>query len=66
MHADIDGPLPINASSISQPIPIDFNGDMKIDLLGMTPTSRTDPEKSLRIWQNVWNFSDAQSPLFNL
>jgi integrin alpha FG-GAP repeat containing protein 1 len=54
-------PLSVPPSSLSQPIPIDTNGDMKIDLLGIP--SR---ESSFKVWQNVWNASQPHSPLFDL
>ncbi|KAF8894778.1 hypothetical protein BD779DRAFT_1609403 [Infundibulicybe gibba] len=50
-------------SALPQPVPIDVNGDMKIDLLGMTPSSAGN-SRPLRAWQNVWNASEESSPLF--
>ncbi|KAF7298495.1 hypothetical protein MKEN_01374600 [Mycena kentingensis (nom. inval.)] len=58
---DTSQPLSIPASTLSQPIPIDVDGDMRIDLLGMTPSSQ-----GLQVWLNVWNASDAHSPLFKV
>ncbi|KII89322.1 hypothetical protein PLICRDRAFT_109686 [Plicaturopsis crispa FD-325 SS-3] len=49
-------------STLSQPIPIDANGDMKIDLLGVTPAS----PNSFQLWQNIWNASDPQSSVFSV
>ncbi|KAF9265836.1 hypothetical protein L218DRAFT_956809 [Marasmius fiardii PR-910] len=56
--------LTLPSSSLSQPLPIDLNGDMKIDLLGMTADSQTSDK--LQVWENIWNSSDTQSPLFKL
>ncbi|KAF7352408.1 T-cell immunomodulatory protein [Mycena venus] len=58
---DTSNPLSVPASALPQPIPIDVDGDMKIDLLGMSPSSQ-----GLQVWQNVWNASDPLSPLFNV
>ncbi|KAF9009509.1 hypothetical protein BDQ17DRAFT_1348231 [Cyathus striatus] len=61
---DVTKPISVPASSLAQPIPIDIDGDMKIDLLGITPASRgTTP---LQVWQNVWNASQSDSQLFDL
>ncbi|KAJ6515434.1 hypothetical protein C8R45DRAFT_956505 [Mycena sanguinolenta] len=57
---DTSNPLSVPASALPQPIPIDVDGDMKIDLLGMAPDS------SLQVWQNVWNASEPLSPLFTV
>ena len=59
--ADIHKPFNLPPSSIPQPIPVDVDGDMKIDLLGI-PASST----KLQIWQNVFNMSEPNSPLFKL
>ncbi|KAJ7581491.1 hypothetical protein C8J56DRAFT_833576 [Mycena floridula] len=55
-----DRPLPMSPSSVAQPIPIDLNGDMRIDLLGADPTS-----KSLQVWNNVWS-PGTPNQLFNI
>ncbi|KAI0045090.1 integrin alpha N-terminal domain-containing protein [Auriscalpium vulgare] len=55
-------PIPVPASTLSQPIPLDIDGDMKIDLLGVQPG---DPPV-LKIWQNVWNSSTGSGPLYTL
>lgn len=36
---------------------------MKIDLLGIDPSTSQGP---LKIWQNVWNASQVDSPLFKM
>ncbi|KAK7037504.1 hypothetical protein VNI00_010996 [Paramarasmius palmivorus] len=58
--------LSLPSSSQSQPIPIDLDGDMKIDLLGMTPSSESGSINMLQAWQNVWNASEPNSPLFQV
>ncbi|KAK7062132.1 T-cell immunomodulatory protein [Favolaschia claudopus] len=63
---DTSNPLSVPASALPQPIPIDVDGDMKIDLLGMTPASQGSSTSPFQVWQNVWNASDPLSPLFNL
>ncbi|KAJ7221636.1 hypothetical protein GGX14DRAFT_514588 [Mycena pura] len=62
---DTNNPLSVPASTLSQPIPIDVDGDMKIDLLGMTPASQGF-NSPLQTWQNIWNASDPSSPLFRV
>ncbi len=64
--SDIDNPVAIDASSLSQPIVVDMNGDMKIDLLGMTAASEGNPDVSLKMWKNVWNDSSDARSLFQL
>jgi integrin alpha FG-GAP repeat containing protein 1 len=59
-------PLSLPPSTYAQPIPVDTNGDMKIDLLAMTEASASDPSMPLTIWKNVWNASQPDSPLFDL
>src|ERR1700722_11266042 len=62
MHVGEDtNPISVPPSSLSQPIPIDTSGNMKIDLLGTLPNAG-----SVQVWQNVWNASNPDSPLFNV
>ena len=58
-------PLSLPPSSGSQPIPFDSTGDLRIDLLGISPPSPGDPE-SFSVWQNVWNASQSNSPVYEL
>jgi hypothetical protein len=55
-------PLNVPSSSGVQPMTMDANGDMKIDLLGLVPGSSS----SFKIWQNVYNSTQPQSPPFNV
>ncbi|KXN92003.1 T-cell immunomodulatory protein [Leucoagaricus sp. SymC.cos] len=55
-------PVKIQSSTAAQPIPLDVDGDLKIDLLGGT----SDSGSQLQVWQNVWNSSSTNSPLFEL
>lgn len=48
-------PVSIPPSTLSQPIPLDFSGDMRIDLLGHIP----DDEKNIYVWRNVWEKSNG-------
>ncbi|KAH9483665.1 T-cell immunomodulatory protein [Psilocybe cubensis] len=63
---DIDNPLKLPPSTLSQPIPIDVDGDMKIDLLGMTTSSTGSSSDIFQIWQNTWNASSPNPVLFNV
>jgi integrin alpha FG-GAP repeat containing protein 1 len=63
---DTNNPLAIPASALPQPIPIDVDGDMKIDLLGMTPSSQGSSSSPFQVWQNVWNASQPHAPLFTV
>ncbi|CCM05781.1 uncharacterized protein FIBRA_08014 [Fibroporia radiculosa] len=57
-------PSSTTPSTLAQPIPMDLNGDMKIDLFGISsPPDRNAPYK---VWENVWNASQQNSPVFNL
>ncbi|KAI6111062.1 hypothetical protein F5141DRAFT_1112303 [Pisolithus sp. B1] len=58
-------PISVPPSTLSQPIPVDINGDMKIDLLGM-PTDRRGSSNPVRVWKNNWNTSNSEAPLFEL
>lgn len=58
-------PLSLPPSSESQPIPFDSTGDLRIDLLGISPSSSGDQE-TFSIWQNVWNASQPNSPVYEL
>ncbi|KAJ3892409.1 hypothetical protein GG344DRAFT_87791 [Lentinula edodes] len=62
---DVKNPFYVESSSQSQPIPLDLNGDMKIDLLGMTASSQHNSE-TFQTWKNVWNASQPHSPLFEV
>ena len=64
--SDIDNPVAIDMSSLSQPIVVDINGDMKIDLLGMTAVSEGNTDVSLKMWKNIWNDSSDARSLFQL
>ncbi|KAJ7778659.1 hypothetical protein DFH07DRAFT_730793 [Mycena maculata] len=62
---DTSNPLSVPSSVLAQPIPIDVDGDMKIDLLGITPSSQGS-SSPFQVWQNVWNASQPHSPLFSV
>ncbi|KAI0345064.1 integrin alpha N-terminal domain-containing protein [Trametopsis cervina] len=57
-------PVAAPASSLSQPIPVDTNGDLKIDLFGTVPSSTL--SGPFQVWSNVWNSSVAHSPVFEV
>jgi integrin alpha FG-GAP repeat containing protein 1 len=59
---DTANPIQVQTSTSSQPIPLDINGDLKIDLLGLTP----DGGSRLQVWRNVWDSSKTDSPLFDV
>ena len=55
-------PLDVPASTLAQPIPIDANGDLKVDLLGMVPDS-----EGLKLWKNVINATiGVTGPIFEV
>ncbi|KAF9647285.1 hypothetical protein BDM02DRAFT_3098371 [Thelephora ganbajun] len=58
-------PVLLPPSSGSQPIPFDSTGDLRIDLLGISPSSSGDRE-SFSVWQNVWNVSRPNSAIYEL
>jgi len=58
-------PLLLPPSSQSQPIPFDSTGDLRIDLLGVSP-SPSGGQESFSVWQNVWNASQPNSPIYQL
>ncbi|KIJ94536.1 hypothetical protein K443DRAFT_683654 [Laccaria amethystina LaAM-08-1] len=60
---DVNHSMFLPPSTLAQPIPIDIDGDMKIDLLGIDPSASQGP---LKIWQNVWNASQVDSALFKI
>ena len=64
INSDINNPFTLPPSELPQPIPIDVDGDMKIDLLGITPSSEGSADSIYRIWQNVWNASATDPTLF--
>ncbi|KAI0628726.1 hypothetical protein C8Q77DRAFT_1067117 [Trametes polyzona] len=56
-------PISAPPSVSAQPIPMDVNGDLKIDLFGIpSPPTSSSPFK---VWQNVWNGSATQTEIFN-
>lgn len=66
-YLDVDNVFTLESSTLPQPIPLDLNGDMKIDLLGITPDSeRHTPSAPFQAWKNVWNASQEKSPLFEM
>ncbi|KAF5357873.1 hypothetical protein D9756_001989 [Leucocoprinus leucothites] len=60
--SDTAHPVKIQSSTSAQPIPLDIDGDLKIDLLGLTTSSGS----QIQVWQNVWNSSISDSPLFEM
>ena len=42
---------------------MDMNGDLKIDLFGVTSQSSL---ASFKVWQNVWNSSNPHSDIFDM
>ncbi|KAG9010523.1 hypothetical protein FRB94_010289 [Tulasnella sp. JGI-2019a] len=55
-------PISMPPSTTAQPIPLDSNGDMRIDLLGLSPSGSS---SYLKLWQNTWdNTSPSNATLF--
>ncbi|KAI8999088.1 hypothetical protein BD414DRAFT_476952 [Trametes punicea] len=59
---DLD-PITAPPSQAAQPMPMDVNGDLKIDLFG-TPSASS--SSSFKVWQNVWNASASQPDIFSI
>ncbi|KIY68406.1 hypothetical protein CYLTODRAFT_374377 [Cylindrobasidium torrendii FP15055 ss-10] len=59
---DTSNPLSVPPSTTVQPIPIDLDGDMKTDLLGVY----ADSSVNLKAWQNVWDSSKDTPELFSI
>lgn len=57
-------PLSLPPSSASQPIPFDSTGNLRIDLLGISPSF--DDQASFSTWKNVWNASQQNSAVYEL
>lgn len=57
-------PIDAPASISAQPIPMDMNGDLRIDLFGST--SSASASSPFKVWQNVWNASNPNSQTFNV
>ena len=57
--------LSLPPSSESQPIAFDSTGNLRIDLLGISPSPSGDQE-SFSVWQNVWNASEPNGPVYEL
>jgi integrin alpha FG-GAP repeat containing protein 1 len=55
-------PMAIPSSTSAQPVPLDIDGDLMVDMLGFDSTS----PPMMKIWQNTWNNSDPSIPLFTL
>ncbi|KAH9890573.1 hypothetical protein C8Q73DRAFT_793017 [Cubamyces lactineus] len=57
-------PISAPASASAQPIPMDINGDLKIDLFGIPSSSSS--SSPFKVWQNVWNASASKPDLFDI
>ncbi|KAF9239681.1 hypothetical protein BU15DRAFT_74536 [Melanogaster broomeanus] len=62
-HDGQSTPISVPSSTLSQPIPVDVDGDMRIDLLGTVPSEKSS-SNPLKVWKNVWNASQSQPTLF--
>ena len=58
MYADNAPPIPIPPSTSSHPILLDYNGNMRLDMIGNVPSQPQDG--ALVIWKNVWESTDGQ------
>jgi integrin alpha FG-GAP repeat containing protein 1 len=58
-------PVSLPPSLESQPIPFDSTGDLRIDLLGISPPSSGE-QGPFSVWQNVWNASEPNSAVYEL
>ncbi|OCH90654.1 hypothetical protein OBBRIDRAFT_793094 [Obba rivulosa] len=57
-------PISAPPSTMAQPIPMDFNGDLKIDLIGIP--ARSSSSSTFKIWSNIWNSSSSNPRIFNV
>ncbi|KAG2047539.1 hypothetical protein BDR06DRAFT_963815 [Suillus hirtellus] len=57
--------ISVASSTLSEPIPVDIDGDMKIDLLG-TAYSQGTYTAPFTVWRNIWNASQSPPTLFEL
>jgi integrin alpha FG-GAP repeat containing protein 1 len=52
-------PVSIPPSTIAQPVPLDVNGNLRLDMIGNVPSSQSTPnsdeEAALTVWSNVWD-----------
>lgn len=55
-------PIEIQPSTLAQPIPMDSDGDMDIDLLGLAPALGGRP--ALTLWHNTWDPANSNSQPF--
>lgn len=60
-HSTVTTPLSVPPSTLAQPIALDTNGLLKIDLLGITPNSN-----HLSIWKNTYNESNMDLSPFTM
>jgi hypothetical protein len=58
--ADVNN-IPVSQTASSQPVPLDANGTMKVDLLGVEESSR-----ALKLWKNQWNGSETPTNPFDM
>ena len=61
--SDISDAIKVPSSTQSQPIVIDVDGDLKIDLFG---ESSSRGRGTYQLWQNVWNETEPQSSIFKM
>ncbi|KAG8833578.1 hypothetical protein FRC17_010402 [Serendipita sp. 399] len=61
-------PVSIPASTLSQPTPLDFDGNLRLDMIGNVPrpsTATPEDDGKLQLWKNVWESSNG-TILFDL
>lgn len=61
-------PIAVPPSTLAQPIPLDYDGNMRLDLLGNLPRSTSTPsdqEGLLTVWKNVWDTTGDEQVLFD-
>ncbi|KAL1702182.1 hypothetical protein EV121DRAFT_262329 [Schizophyllum commune] len=59
---DTGHPITVPPSGMVQPIPIDINGDMRIDLLGVTPSV----SNMFAVWNNTWDEEKNTDYMFDV
>ncbi|KAG8786607.1 hypothetical protein FRC20_011034 [Serendipita sp. 405] len=62
-------PVSVPPSTLSQPIPLDYDGNLRLDMIGNIPQSSVSPNPgetgTLKLWKNVWESSNG-TILFDL
>ncbi|KZT59740.1 integrin alpha N-terminal domain-containing protein, partial [Calocera cornea HHB12733] len=56
--------LTVPGTASEQPIALDATGNIRVDLLGMSPTASG--SSTWQLWENTWNTSTRSGPMFGI